>query len=476
MANKTPEPTGIYNKGFVDGCFDAFHYGHINALYQSKKVCKTLLAGSHLDSEIKQIKLSPCLFKYEDRAELLKSCRFIDEYVGDVPYNTTTDIINEFGCEIFFHGDDGIDKYPLADINNEGKLYVYNRTKGISTSDIIKRLDDYKNGNSVQTNKDFAYLKHIFTEIEKSLPVKKFNQIVIIKCCWDLFNTSHLNLLKSIKEKYPSHGIYIDLMTEDKYDIFNKYEMGISLLGLSVVDRVLLYNCSLDFTQDNIVLINSLEQSSDFKDSSFDHEISRIEALKYNFIKEIDIDMYKNKINDVNKEELLQVYKIVLKNQFDNLLYLLKSRQFQDNDMIVFDIDDVCLCNLMYYGIDIPEFGNNVYNYLNGMIPLNKECQKVFDFIHRNHIKYTFITSRRDYSRLHLEKNLDLVNLDKYSYLFTCPDDYVGKMIDFKGKCRETLYNEGWNIVFTVGDQISDITGKYTGIPILFYNPFYKTE
>jgi cytidyltransferase-like protein len=244
-----------YNKGFIDGCFDAFHYGHINALFQSKKVCNKLMVGSHLDSEIKNVKLSPCLFTYEDRSELLKSCRFIDEYVGDVPYNTTTSIINNFGCEIFFHGDDGIDKYPLLDINNEGKLYVYNRTKGVSTSDIIKRLDDYKNGKLVQTNKDFAYLKHIFTEIEKSLPVKKFNKVVIVKCCWDLFNIQHLNLLKSIKEKYPSHGIYIDLITEDNYDIFNKYEMGVLLLGLSVVDRVLLYNCSFDFNSIEVIKV-----------------------------------------------------------------------------------------------------------------------------------------------------------------------------------------------------------------------------
>lgn len=458
----------MYNKGFIDGCFDAFHYGHINALFQSKKVCNKLLVGSHLDSEIKKVKMSPCLFNYEERAELLKNCRFVDEYVGDVPYNTTTSIVDNFGCEIFFHGDDGIDKYPLIDIYNEGKLYVYNRTKGISTSDIIKRLDDYKNGNPVTTNKDFIYLKHIFDEIQNSIPFKKYDQVLIVKCCWDFFNIRHLNFLKSLKEKYPEHGIYVDLVSEDKYDIFNKYEMGITLLGLKLIDKVLLYNT--DILTDNIIFVNS-------DNSSFREEINEIEEYKYTLIKNIDIQLYKNKIKELNdkKEELLQVYKLLLKSQFDNLLYLLKSHKFRENDMIVFDIDDVCLCNLMYYGINIPNFGNEEYNYINGMIPLNQECQKVFEFIHQNQIKYCFITSRKDYIRNHTEKNLEKVGLNKYVYLFTCPNDYIGKTSDFKEKCRETLHNENWNVVFTVGDQVSDVHGKYTGIPLLFYNPFYKT-
>lgn len=462
----------VYNKGFIDGCFDGFHYGHVNALFQSKNVCNILLAGSHNDSEIKLVKQRPCLFNYNDRSELLKYCRFIDEYVGEVPYNTNIDVLNNFECEMFFHGDDNIDKYPLIELNNDNKLHVYNRTKGISTSDILKRIDNYKKGIPVKTNMDLIYLKHIFNQIEESLPKQKFDNIVVIKCCWDLFNIHHLELLKDIKNKYPNHGIYIDLITEDKYDIFNKYEMAIVLLGIKLVDKVLLYDSNLiDSTNGNIILIGGSGDGSNI-DNSFNDRIAYIERFKYVFIKHLDISL-----NDsIDKEQMLQVYKILLENNFNNIMYLLKSTTFTENDMIIFDIDEVCLCNLMNYGLDVKEFGNDKYNVFNGMIPLNIQCKQLFEFMHSNNIKYSFITSRRDFMRELTIKNLELENIDNYSYLFTCPDNYVGKISDFKETCRKTLVDEGWNIVFTIGDQVSDISGKYTGIPFLIYNPFYKTN
>lgn len=466
-----------YNKGFIDGCFDAFHYGHVYALFQAKKECHKLVAGTHADEEIKQIKTSPPLYSYYDRSTLLTSCRFVDEYVGQVPYNTSTSVINGYGCEIFFHGLDGIDKFPLLNLKNEGKLHVYNRTRGISTSDLVKRVSDYKKGIQVKTNQDLIYLKHVFDEIQTMIPVKQFDNIIIVKCCWDLFNINHLDLLENIKEKYPNYGLYIDLMTDDAYDIFNKYEMAILLLGLKCVDRVLVYDVS-DIDANEIILINShLSDEQHNIDTSFNNQIAYIEHYKYVYLKNLNIDLYKNKITE-NKEltSLLQTYRIVLKNQFDNILSLLKSTDFKDNDMIIFDIDEVCLCNLMYHGIDIPGFGDETYNYTNGLIPINEECKQVFDFMHQNHIKYTFITGRKDYIRDITVSNLDLVGLNRYSYLFTCPNDYINDMKTFKETCRKTLAEEGWNIMYTIGDQLSDIFGNNNGIPILLYNPFYKTD
>ena len=46
----------------------------------------------------------------------------------------------------------------------------------------------------------------------------------------------------------------------------------------------------------------------------------------------------------------------------------------------------------------------------------------------------------------------------------------------FKEQCRiEIVEKHNYNIICCIGDQISDITGKYTGISFLIYNPFYKT-
>jgi len=66
--------------------------------------------------------------------------------------------------------------------------------------------------------------------------------------------------------------------------------------------------------------------------------------------------------------------------------------------------------------------------------------------------------------------------LNKYTYLFTCPNDYVGSMVEFKEKCREKVTKDGYSIIYCIGDQISDMSGKYIGLPFLIYNPFYITN
>lgn len=467
-----------YNRGFIDGCFDIFHYGHVYALFQAKNQCQTLLAGTHSDEEIKQIKNSPPLLSYNDRSSLLKSCRFIDEYVGQVPYNTSIDIINKYNCEIFSHGSDGIDDFPLLELKNKGKLHVYNRTNGVSTSNLIKRILDYKNNIKVKTNQDFIYLKHIFNEIQNKILVKQFDKIIIVKCCWDLFNIDHLKLLENIKKKYPDYGLNIDLTSCDNYDIFNKYEVAIILLGFKCVDKVIV-NEVFEKNVKEIILINNtlLNNPMSYIDTSFDEIINYIENNKYIYLKNLNLDIYKNKIQKTKEtKHLLETYKIILKNQFDNILYLLKNTKFNENDIIIFDIDEVCLCNLMYNDVDIIEFGDETYNYTNGLIPINEECRLVFEFIHQNNIKYAFITGRRDYIRDITIENLILVNLDHYSHLFTCPNDYIGEMKKFKEMCRKTLTQEQLNIVYTIGDQLSDISGSNNGVPILLYNPFYKTD
>ena len=36
--------------GFIDGCFDLFHYGHINAIFQSKLKCNILRLSFYINN------------------------------------------------------------------------------------------------------------------------------------------------------------------------------------------------------------------------------------------------------------------------------------------------------------------------------------------------------------------------------------------------------------------------------------------
>lgn len=463
----------MYNKGLIDGCFDGFHYGHVHALFQAKSKCKELYAASHCDEEILKAKNNLPIFSYKDRVNFLKSCRFVDKCFDHVPYNTSISVINGFGCDIFFHGSDGIDKYPLNELNRLNKLSIYNRTNGISTSNMLLRFMQFNNGEKVDKNVDLIYLKYIFDKIDMSINRCNNNKIVIIKCNWDLLNTLHLDLLESIKNKYPNHSIYVDLISDDdSYHIFNKNEIAITLLGLRLIDKVFIYS-ELTDVYDECILINS-DICSGIVDATFDSYIKYIEEFKYNFLGNLDINNYRNKIEHKKKLDTdIQSYKNIIQTQFDIIMSYLKNLRIEQNDHIVFDIDEVCLNNLMYHGIYIEHFGEGMYNYETGIIPVNIECQKLFDYIHDNNISYSFITGRRDYIRDVTIQNLEIVGLNKYTYLFTCPNDYIDEVDKYKESCRKRITESGLNIILCIGDQLSDLNGKYVGQPFLIFNPFY---
>lgn len=466
----------MYDKGLIDGCFDGFHYGHVHALFQAKSKCKELYAASHCDEEILKAKNNLPIFSYKDRFKFLQNCRFVDKCFDHVPYNTSISVINGFGCDIFFHGSDGIDKYPLNELNKLNKLSIYNRTNGVSTSNMLLRFMQYNNGKVVDKNHDLIYLKYIFDKIHNSIEKVNNNKVVIVKCNWDLINILHLELLEHIKNKYPFHAIYIDLISEDdSYDIFNKNEMAITLLGIKLIDDVFIYTEPLE-DYDECILINTDICNGD-KDISFDNYIKYIESFKHNFLGNFDINNYKNKIIQQKTVDIdIEFYKNILQSQFNNILSYLRQVNINNNDHIIFDIDEVCLNNLMYHGIDVKEFGEGIYNYETGIIPLNKECQALFNYIHENNISYSFITGRRDYIRDVTVRNLDMVGINKYTYLFTCPNDYIEDIYKYKESCRKKITDDGLNIILNIGDQVSDIKGNYVGQSFLIFNPFYITN
>lgn len=463
----------MYRKGLIDGCFDGFHYGHVHALFQAKSKCKELYAASHCDEEILKAKNNLPIFSYKDRVNFLKNCRFIDKCFDHVPYNTSLSVINGFGCDIFFHGSDGIDKYPLNELNKLNKLDIYNRTNGISTSNMLSRFMQFKNGENVDKNVDLIYLKYIFDKIDMSINRYDNNKIVIVKCNWDVLNTLHLDLLENIKNKYPTHSIYVDLLSDDNsYDIFSKNEMAITLLGLKLIDKVFIYS-ELPAISEECILINTSICDGNI-DTNFDSYIKYIESFKYNFLSNFDINNYKNKI--ISKTDIhipIDIYKNILQNQFNVILSYLKTLKISERDHIVFDIDEVCLNNLMYHNIKIEEFGQDIYNYETGIIPLNQECQELFTYIHDNHIGYSFITGRRDYIRDVTIRNLEIVGLNRYTHLFTCSNDYIDDISKYKESCRNQITANGFNIILCIGDQLSDLNGKNIGQPFLIFNPFY---
>ncbi|OAV97961.1 hypothetical protein PTTG_03187 [Puccinia triticina 1-1 BBBD Race 1] len=130
-------------KVWVDGCFDLFHYGHANAIRQSRAMADWLVAGCHSDQAISENKGPPVITQSE-RVKLLKGCRWVDEVIPDAPYTTQVDFIAQHGIHFVAHGDDvttdanGLDSYRL--VKEAGLYRQFPRTPGVSTTDALARI------------------------------------------------------------------------------------------------------------------------------------------------------------------------------------------------------------------------------------------------------------------------------------------------------------------------------------------------
>ena len=67
--------------GYTTGVFDLFHIGHLNILRQAKAQCDYLIVGVSTDELTEQYKHKHPVICYEERAEIVKAIRYVDEVV-----------------------------------------------------------------------------------------------------------------------------------------------------------------------------------------------------------------------------------------------------------------------------------------------------------------------------------------------------------------------------------------------------------
>ena len=238
------EPYLKCNNYFIDGCFDGYHYGHVNAFLQSKKKCDILIAGTHCDEELKNIK-GDTLFNDTERLFMLKHCKYIDTVIDDyVPYITNIKTLDKYNCINFLHGEENIttinNEDPLYYIKKSNRYTTYEVTKGISTTQLLKRLYQYINNKEIEYNNDTVYLTNIFNETKKYFNNNNFSEQIIIYDSWDLLCSIHVKYLMELKQNNNNLKIIACVCSSNNNCIYSQLERAIIISSIKEIDEVIL--------------------------------------------------------------------------------------------------------------------------------------------------------------------------------------------------------------------------------------------
>lgn len=96
-----------YNVGYIAGVFDLFHIGHLNMFKRAKEQCKYLIVGVVSDEGVRLNKQAEPFVPFEERIEMVRSCKYVDEAVKlPLDFAGTRDMFKLYHFDVQFSGND----------------------------------------------------------------------------------------------------------------------------------------------------------------------------------------------------------------------------------------------------------------------------------------------------------------------------------------------------------------------------------
>ena len=128
--------------GFVNGCFDVLHIGHIRMLQFAKQKCDYLIVAIDTDIRVKLLKGHQRPINVQcDRMEFLMSLSAVDEVQMFSTDEELIDLIKLNNPDIMIVGSDYRGKKVIGS-EHAHQLIFFNRIEGYSTSKIVEHSSD----------------------------------------------------------------------------------------------------------------------------------------------------------------------------------------------------------------------------------------------------------------------------------------------------------------------------------------------
>ncbi len=159
-----------------------------------------------------------------------------------------------------------------------------------------------------------------------------------------------------------------------------------------------------------------------------------------------------------------------------NAWFKLKRIKPDSNSTVVFDVDETSLSN--YSFLKTMDFGYIPFLWDKWIDSAKasaiKPVKALYDSIITKGFKVVFISGRRDYQFTATVKNLKEQGFTIFDTLITKnKNDLSSTTSFFKENKRIALTKKGRHIICSIGDQFSDMYGKYTGLKVKLIDYMY---
>lgn len=133
---------------YTGGTFDLFHAGHVFLLRECRRLGE-VVAALNTDEFVAEYKGAPPVMSYDERAAVLRACRYVDRVVPNLGGADSKPAIRSVGPDVILVGQDwaardyyeqmGFTPRWLAD-QDIGLFYVPHAPSGLSSTEVKRRV------------------------------------------------------------------------------------------------------------------------------------------------------------------------------------------------------------------------------------------------------------------------------------------------------------------------------------------------
>lgn len=128
-----------YAKMYTSGCFDIFHYGHLNILKRTKDMCDHLVVGVSTDELILKEKGRVPVIPFNERKRIIEALSFVDEVIPQLDKNKQK-VVDEHNIDAISVGEDWKGRFPKTTCEVEYLPYTYSVSSTI-LKDALKLVE-----------------------------------------------------------------------------------------------------------------------------------------------------------------------------------------------------------------------------------------------------------------------------------------------------------------------------------------------